>query len=182
MISVLPSMGVISETSKSERIITPYADGMSAFQTFMDLAVQKGATLRTMIYGCTLPAYFDTLVKAKRVGADVKVIFDHTQANGVAERGHIENLVKEGFIDGTDFLIGTSPKHEIVHLKQTSIWTPSGEVMTLEGSWNYSVSASLEMNMLSFCDSPALADYTKKVFDLLWDWIKTHEPQYQTGV
>ena len=179
MASILPSIGIISETSKSERIITPYADGTKAFQSFIAQASQKGAKLRTMIYGCTLPIFFDGITAAKKAGCDIKVIFDHTQAMGHAEKPHLEALVQAGFKDGQDFLIGTSPKHAIVHLKQTSIWLPNGDVMTLEGSWNYSVSASLEMNMLSFCDSAPLATYTDKVFDLLWAWIQSNEEKYQ---
>jgi len=176
---ILSALGVINETSQSTRIITPYADGTKAFVSFLASASISGAKLRTMIYGCTLSSFFDGVLSAKKSGCDVKIIFDHTQSTGHAEAPMIAELIKEGFVDGSDFLIGTSPKHEIVHLKQTTIWLPDGSVTTLEGSWNYSKSASLEMNMLSFNDSQDLAKYTSDTFDKLWEWISTHEEKYQ---
>ena len=84
-------------------------------------------------------------------------------------------------VDGQHFLVGTSPEHhQIVHLKATVIWSPDGRVVCQSGSWNYSTSASLQMNDLCFTKSQALGDYYAKAFDALWAWVKQHEPQYQT--
>lgn len=181
MMQVLESLGIIHETAEQTRIITPYADGLKAFQAFLAGAAQPGAKLRTMIYGCTLQPYFDALIAAHKAGADVGVIFDHTQAAGRAEAPEIERLRQAGLVDGQHFLIGTSPvHHQIVHLKATIIWTPDGKVGVEDGSWNYSPSASLQMNDLCFTESASLADYYLKAFTKLWAWVKINEAQYQS--
>lgn len=181
MSDILASLGILHETAEQTRIITPMADGLTAFRTFLSDAAQSGAKLRTMIYGCTLQPYFDALIAAHKAGCDVGVIFDHTQAAGRAEAPQIERLKAAGLVDGGHFLIGTSPvHHQIVHLKATVIWTPDGKTGIEDGSWNYSPSASLQMNDLCFTSSPHLGEYYSKAFDALWDWVKEHEPQYQS--
>ena len=179
--NILESLGVIHESAEQTRVITPFADGLKAFEAFLSGAAVPNAKLRTMIYGCTLQPFFDAVIAAHRAGADVGIIFDHTQAAGRAEAPQIERLKAAGLVDGQHFLIGTSPEHhQIVHLKATVIWTPGGRVGVEDGSWNYSPSASLQMNDLCFTASPALGDYYAKAFDALWAWVKQHEPQYQT--
>ena len=179
--NILASLGVIHESAEQTRVITPFADGLTAFKAFLAGASVKGAKLRTMIYGCTLQPFFDAVIAAHQAGADVGIIFDHTQAAGRAEAPQIERLKAAGLVDGQHFLIGTSPEHhQIVHLKATVIWTPGGRVGVEDGSWNYSPSASLQMNDLCFTASPALGDYYAKAFDALWAWVKQHEPQYQS--
>ncbi len=179
--NILESLGVIHESAEQTRVITPFADGLKAFEAFLSGAAVPNAKLRTMIYGCTLQPFFDAVIAAHRAGADVGIIFDHTQAAGRAEAPQIERLKAAGLIDGQHFLIGTSPEHhQIVHLKATVIWTPDSSVGVEDGSWNYSPSASLQMNDLCFTASPALGDYYAKAFGALWAWVKQHEPQYQT--
>lgn len=178
---VLASLGIIHETAEQIRIITPMADGLTAFKAFLAGAAAKGAKLRTMIYGCTLQPFFDAVIAAHQAGADVGIIFDHTQAAGRAEAPQIERLKAAGLVDGEQFLIGTSPlHHQIVHLKATVVWTPDGKVGVESGSWNYSPSASLQMNDLCFLSSAKTAAYYSEAFDRLWAWVKQHEPQYQS--
>ena len=181
MNAILASLGILHERAQQTRLITPYADGLSAFDAFLASSAQPGARLRTMIYGCTLQPFFDALIAAHTAGSDVRVIFDHTQAAGKAEAPQIERLKAAGLVDGQHFLIGTSPEHhQIVHLKATVIWSPDGRVGVECGSFNYSPSASLQINDLCFVESAALGAYYEKAFDLLWAWVKQHEPQYQT--
>lgn len=181
MSNILASLGVIHETAEQTRIITPFADGLTAFEAFLAGAAVKGAKLRTMIYGCTLQPFFDAVIAAHQAGADVGIIFDHTQAAGRAEAPQIERLKAAGLVDGQHFLIGTSSEHhQIVHLKATVIWSSDGRVGVEDGSWNYSPSASLQMNDLCFTESADLGGYYAKAFDALWAWVKQHEPQYQT--
>ncbi len=180
MNAILSSLGILHERAQQTRLITPYADGPSAFKAFLASSAQSGARLRTMIYGCTLEPFFDALIAAHTAGSDVRVIFDHTQAAGKAEAPQIERLLAAGLKDGEHFLIGTSPvHHQIVHLKATVIRTPDGKAMVEDGSWNYSVSASQQLNDLCFTESDALARYYEQAFDRLWDWVKDNEPQYQ---
>jgi phosphatidylserine/phosphatidylglycerophosphate/cardiolipin synthase-like enzyme len=178
--NILESLGVIHETAEQTRVITPFADGLKAFQAFLAGAAVQGAKLRTMIYGCTLQPFFDAVIAAHQAGADVGIIFDHTQAAGRAEAPQIERLKAAGLVDGQHFLIGTSPEHhQIVHLKATVIWSPDGRVGVECGSFNYSPSASLQLNDLCFVESAALGAYYAKAFEALWAWVKQHEPQYQ---
>ena len=180
MNAILSSLGILHETAEQTRLITPYADGLKAFEAFLAGAAAPGAKLRTMIYGCTLQPFFDALIAAHMAGCDVRVIFDHTQAAGRAEAPQIERLMAAGLKDGEHFLIGTSPvHHQIVHLKATVIRTPDNKVTVEDGSWNYSVSASQQLNDLCFTESDALANYYEQAFERLWDWVKANEPQYQ---
>ena len=95
--------------------MTPYQDAEQAFGEF--LASAK-TSIRTMIYSATLQPYFDALIAAKQHGIDVKVIFDHTQAEGHAEKPEIDRLVAAGFADGTDFLNQTDVLRVQPHLIQ----------------------------------------------------------------
>ncbi len=183
MNDILASLGILHERAQQTRLIIPYADGLAAFEAFLASAAQSGARLSTMIYGCTLQPFFDALIAAHKAGCEVRVIFDHTQAAGRAEAPQIERLMAAGLVDGEHFLIGTSPvHHQIVHLKATVIRTPDGKMVVEDGSWNYSVSASQQLNDLCFTESDALARYYEDAFDRLWDWVNTHEPQYQKSI
>lgn len=171
---VLGALGVVSGTPKQTRLVTPYQDGLKAFETFLASAQ---TSIRTMIYGCTLQPFFDTLIAKKRLGLDVKIIFDHTQAEGAAEKPQIERLVAAGFRDGEDFLIGTSPQtHAICHIKAT--WIDGVHVE--DGSLNYSTSGLMEINTVSFSEWPEWAHYLDVVFQRTWDFIAEKEPTYQT--
>lgn len=177
-----PALGTLTETVPLSMVISPFADPQAGMIAFLARAAVKGAKLRTMIYGCTWQPFFDALVTAKNAGADVKVIFDHTQACGPKEKARIEALVAAGFVDGEDFLIGTSPaQHQIVHLKRTAIWTPDGKAAVEFGSWNYSDSATKQLNDVTIVESQHIAAYTDMAFNYLWQWIKTHEAAMQMG-
>lgn len=179
MSNLLNPLGIVSNGGIT-RLLTPFAtNAPQAFAEFLKKAAAPGAMLRTMIYGCTLDIFFDALVAAKAAGADVRVIFDHTQAEGRAEHAQIEKLMGEGFVDGKDFLIGTSPQaHQIVHLKATFIRVGDQSFIE-EGSWNYSASATAQVNHLAFSEDADWADLLLVGFDYCWNWIQTNEPQYQ---
>lgn len=170
---ILGSLGVLIGAPQQTRLVTPYADGIKAFSAFLASAKQK---MRTMIYGATLPVFFDDLIAAKNRGVDVKVIFDHTQSAGVAEHPQIERLIVAGWKDGVDFVIGTSPQaHQIIHIKATWI----DDQWVEDGSLNYSPSAFKQINTITFSDWPEYAAYLDGIFKESWDWIVANEPQYQ---
>ncbi len=177
----LEELGIVSENAHITALSTPYDNPLIAFQKFLAKAAAQGACLRTIIYSDTLPQYFQGIEAAKKAGCDVKVLFDHTQAEGKFEKEQIAALDAAGFKDGTDFLIGTSPDHrEILHQKQTTIWAPGLTPTTLLGSWNFSYSASKEVNNFVLIESAALAAQQKKLFDALWAFIQANEQEYQT--
>lgn len=173
MNSVLGALGVLHGTPEQTRLVTPYADGLKAFTAFLDSAETK---IRTMIYGATLGVFFDDLIRAKKRGLDVKCIFDHSQAEGHYEGPEIQRLLDAGWMDGQDFVIGTSPKsHQIIHIKAT--WIDGRWVE--DGSLNYSNSAFAQVNTICINDWPEYAKYLDGIFTTQWDWIMKHEPQYQ---
>ena len=173
MQSVLGALGVIQGAPQQTRLVRPYADGMKAFSAFLGSAQHK---MRTMIYGATLQAFFDDLIAAKNRGIDVKVIFDHTQSAGHAERPQIDRLIAAGWVDGTNFVIGTSPEAgQIIHIKAT--WIDDKHVE--DGSLNYSPSAFKQINTVTFSEWPDYAVYLNGIFDEAWAWILAHDGRYQ---
>jgi hypothetical protein len=172
--TVLGALGVVTGAPQQTRLVTPYQDALKAFEAFLQTAQ---ATIRTMIFGCTLQPFFDALIVAKGHGVDVKIIFDHSQAAGMAEQAEMERLVGAGFVDGQDFVIGTSPlAHQFCHIKAT--WIDGAHVE--DGSLNYSYSGLKQINTVSFTEWPAWARYLDAVFAQTWDYIVTHEAPYQT--
>lgn len=175
MKEVLGALGIIKGNPEQTRLVTPYADGLKAFSAFLGSAKTK---MRTMIYGATLSTFFDDLISAKSRGVDVKVIFDHTQSAGHAEKPQIQKLIDAGWIDGVDFIIGTSPKaHQIIHIKAT--WIDGRYVE--DGSLNYSPSAFKQINTVTFSDWPEYVAYLDDIFEKSWDWITKNESQYNKG-
>lgn len=171
--SILPSIGVVKPENPAEYFLTPFQDGNKIFCSFLEQAEKK---IRIMIYGFTLQDAYDVLIAKKKAGLDVKLVLDHTQAMGHYEKPQIKRLVKAGFVDGKDFVVGTSPKHhEINHLKAS--WIDDNQV--LSGSWNYSVSATQEYNDIQIVESPKLAQTFEKVFDFAFEWVLKNENQYQ---
>jgi len=172
--SILPNIGVIEASDPATYLITPFQNGDQAYLAFLGQATKK---VRVMIYGFTLDDVVQQFISQKAAGVDVKLIFDHSQAEEHAERPEIQKLVAGGFKDGVDFLIGTSPKHHAInHLKAT--WIDDEAV--LHGSWNYSVSADAEYNSIEIVRSPELARAFDQVFSFAWRWILQNEAVYNT--
>lgn len=173
MNNVLGAVGVVTGAATQTRLVTPYQNVTPAFTAFLESA---HISIRSMIYSATLAVYFDTLIQAKKQGLDVKVIFDHSQAGGHAEKADLNKLLAAGWVDGKDFVIGTSPvQHQICHIKATVIdhrWVE-------DGSLNYSYSGLNEVNTVCFSDWAEWAQYLESIFDQLWTWILQHEPAYQ---
>lgn len=174
MNNLLPQLGIVQASAPATYLITPFQDGTRALQGFLG---QITTTAHSMTYGTTLAPFFDTLIAWRQHrGPAWRGIFDHTQAMGTTERAQIQRLVDAGYVDGRDFVIGTSPEHhQINHLK--AMWGDGEWVW--HGSWNYSVSANAQYNSIEIVQSAELAALFQQAFDFAWDWIVAHEPQYQ---
>ncbi len=173
MNEVLGALGVIQGTPQTTRLVTPYANGIKAFSAFIGSAK---TTMRTMIYGATLDTFFQDLLSAKERGVDVKVIFDHDQSAGQTEHPKIMELVQTGWVDGKDFVIGTSPQSgQIIHIKAT--WIDGRWVE--DGSLNYSVSAFKQINTIGIMNWPEYAEYLDDIFKKSWAWIVANDQRYQ---
>lgn len=171
---LLPALGIVSATDPATYLITPFQDGARAYLAFLQ---QAQHTIRIMAYGFTLRAVVDLILTKKQAGVHCRLLLDHTQAMGHAEKPELERLVAGGFVDGVDFLIGTSPEHHALnHLKAT--WIDDAHVW--QGSWNTSISANQQLNSIEIVTAPELATTFNQVFDFAWQWVQTHEAAYQT--
>lgn len=161
-----------SETASLTTYITPWdSAGPELMAEFLAGAKQS---IRFIIYGATLPQFFDGLVAAHKRGVDVRGVFDHTQAAGRAESQMLHALFLQ--IPASNFLIGTSPKaHQICHLKGS--WIDGQTVWS--GSWNYSTDATSQVNNIDIVQSTKRAAAFQSAFDELWQFISTHEQAYQ---
>lgn len=174
MTADLGKLASITGSPLQHRLITPYSDGLAAFQAYLGLVQKKW---RTIIYGDTHPVFFDAALAFWKTGGDFKAILDHTQSCGPHEKAQVQKWLDAGMKDGEQFVIGTSPEaHEIIHLKST--WLDDRWVE--DGSLNYSPSALKEVNSICVMDWPEYAAYLNtNVFDVLWKWIVEHEEKYQ---
>ena len=174
MKTILPNLGIVQASEPSTYLLTPFQDGEAAYLAFLSQATRK---VRMMIYAFTLDDVVQRLIALRGQGLDVKCIFDRSQAGGRTERTELQRLVAAGFVDGKDFLVGTSPlHHEINHLKAT--WLD--DKFVLHGSWNYSTSASAQYNSIEMVESPELAALFDQAFAFAWNWILQNESSYQT--
>lgn len=166
---------MLSETSPIITYITPWDQGIpDLLRGFLDGAAHK---IRFITYGTTLPHFFEGLVAAHQKGIDIAGILDHTQACGHAEKECLDQLFEH--IPSSHFRIGTSIKaHQIVHLKACSV--DSARVWS--GSWNFSTSASDQVNNVDIIISQARAKAFDDAFDHLWGFISTHEPQWNQNL
>jgi phosphatidylserine/phosphatidylglycerophosphate/cardiolipin synthase-like enzyme len=112
-------------------------------------------------YGFTLPDVVDTLIQAHGRGVDVRLILDSSQAGGPSARTQVARLKKAG----VPHVEGRSARGGIIHLKMALVddhylWT---------GSWNWSVSATLQDNdcYLACLPSPPVKRVEK--FNREWD-------------
>jgi phosphatidylserine/phosphatidylglycerophosphate/cardiolipin synthase-like enzyme len=153
-------------------MLAPYDDTTGAF-----LALLKSAkkSILISIYGFTIAEAADTLIAQHQAGLDVRVLFDHTQAAGTAERVQVARLAAAG----VPHWIGTSPvAHQILHGKVTIV---DGELCET-GSWNYSVSAAHQFNTFVIERSPDSAVKLTAFIERLIDWVKAHEAKLQDVV
>jgi hypothetical protein len=90
------------------------------------------------------------------------VIFDHTQSAGPTEHVQIERLIAAGWVDGVDFVIGTSPEAgQIIHIKATWI----DDMHVEDDSLNYSPSGFKQINTVTFTESAEWAAYLEGIFN-----------------
>lgn len=175
MRTILPDIGVVTADEPATYLITPFQNGLGAYEAFLRAATRS---IRVMIYSFTLEPVVDILCAQKQAGVDVKLVFDESQAHGHAEAPAIAALTAGGFRDRTDFVVGTSPEHHAInHLKAS--WVDSAHVF--QGSWNYSLSATQELNSIEIVTAPKVATTFDQVFRFAWAWILQHEPAYNAG-
>lgn len=152
-------------------VCTPFADGNAALMAWLPRCQMR---LRSILYAATLAAYYTDLIALHQAGKDVRVILDASQElHQPTEPVQLARLKAAGFVAGTHYLVGTSPKaHAIIHAKCTVL---DGHLVE-SGSLNLTAMASREVNLLTFVDSPELGAWLEAQFDALWAFLKS-EPQ-----
>ncbi len=128
--------------------------------------------LRIAIYGLHLPPLIQDLIVLHQRGIDVALVIDHIEAHGTAEHPEVEALRQAG----VPLLEGTSSRGRILHHKfavrdKQSVWA---------GSWNFSLSASLEDNWADCVDNADRAALFLSKWQEIWDYIKAHDQRWNT--
>src|SRR5215469_3497648 len=151
-------------------LFAPFDDTTAAFLAFVASAKKS---LCINIYGFHLPALTATLIAKHQAGVRVSLILDHSQEQGKAEQTEVQKLVDAG----VPLLVGTSPVHgQILHSKFTVVDGASVE----HGSWNYSLSASMQSNDMHFVDdAPDYAAEYERHHDRIRTFILLHDMAYQ---
>jgi phosphatidylserine/phosphatidylglycerophosphate/cardiolipin synthase-like enzyme len=90
------------------------------------------------IYGFTWQPLMDALIAAFARGVSVRIVADHTQAEGRAEKPQLQRLVNAGL----EVLIGTSSRGAIDHSKYLVV----DKTVVGFGSFNFSTSALAQDN------------------------------------
>ena len=149
-------------------LVAPYDDTTGAFLALLNSA-QKSILIS--IYGYTLDEATTILIAKHRAGVDVRILFDHTQACGTAEKAQVAKIAAAGI----RHWIGTSPDaHQILHSKITVV---DGQLVE-SGSWNYSVSAAKQANTFDLANAPDIAAQYSAFIEGLIAWVQANEPQY----
>lgn len=159
-----------TETQLTVRtLFAPEDDTTGAFLAFV---AQAQRSIHILIYGYHLPGLTDDLIAKHQAGLEVRLLLDHSQAEGRAESGEVQRLVAASL----DVVVGTSPvQHQILHSKFTVI----DRAWVEDGSWNYSLSAPKQANTMNFIRDPGRAAEFLAHWETLRAWILADEPQLQ---
>lgn len=166
MLELLP----LDLTATAIRVwMSPFHDTKQAYLDFVRSAKRS---ISVNIFGFHIPELTDLLIAKHKAGVKVDIILDHSQAQGKAEAAEIAKLMKAR----VPFLIGTSSRHgQLLHLKATVV----DERLVEAGSWNYSESASDQLNDLTIIDDPRMAHFYLLAHDIVRAFIVRHEQIFQ---
>ena len=133
------------------------------------LAHSATSSIHVDIYGLTYAPLMDALIAAHQRGVTVRVVADHSQAEGTAERPQIQRLVDAGI----DVLITVSSRGGIDHSKYIVIDADLGIAAPQSavgfGSFNFSESATKQDNTFSIRNDAQL------VAAFLANWQQVHD-------
>ena len=164
------NLPVLDLTAAEMRVyVSPFHDIKTAYLSFLRTA-QK--SIHVSIFGFHVPELTDELIAAHRRGLTVDCIFDHGQAEGKAELPELKRLVDAG----VPILIGTSfVEGQLLHAKVTVV----DEEWVEQGSWNYSESATKQLNTAEIIHHAGLAQSFLLARDVIRAYIVRHEQIFQ---
>lgn len=145
---------------------TPYDNG-EAEKTFLSLIQKAKHRIRMCCYGYTDDLVNQALIDAKMRGVDVGIVMDKTQAS----MKHQALLVQKLKDAGVMLWIGKSAvNHQLVHAKVTVF----DDEIVESGSWNYSISANEQDNIVDIIRS-------KKRAKIMTDFINKIRMEAETS-
>lgn len=139
--------------------------------TILTHARTASKSLDMSMYGFHLPPLRDLFIEKHGQGVAVRLLLDHSQEAGRAEKPDVDALVAAGI----DVAIGTSPKHAILHSKYLVV----DGLVVLTGSYNFSLSAAKQDNTLHVLRWPDLAAKYTAHFERARAWVRANEPTMQ---
>jgi phosphatidylserine/phosphatidylglycerophosphate/cardiolipin synthase-like enzyme len=154
---------------RDETHFAPYDDPATVL---VDLADSATRSIHIDIYGFTYGPLMDALISAHANGIDVRIVADHSQSAGAAERVQLQRLVDAGI----DVLVGTSSRGGIDHSKYIVIdgdLGPSDPRSVVGfGSFNFSESARAQDNTFSVRNDAGL------VAAFMANWQRVHDDAF----
>lgn len=132
-------------------LCTPYDDVQTPI-----LGLLQATKNECLVAGYTInnPVLVDCLIELKNRGVNVAVITDTTQASGKNEVKAIDKLRRHSIL----VFIGRSRDHQLMHAK----FIVSDGVASEDGSYNYTVSANHQDNIIHLNHDPVLAEQLRK--------------------
>lgn len=154
-------------------VLTLFAPWDPVEETFLAFVSSAQKSIDVNIYGFTLAPLIDILIAKHQAGVAVSLVLDHSQAEGRAEQAQIDRLLAAG----VPLLIGTSPAHgAILHAKFCVV----DGLHVQHGSWNYSASASSQLNDAHFYhNAPGYAADYLRIHDQVRAFVLLHDAMYQ---
>ena len=136
------------------------------------LAAIAGATtsIRVADYTMNWTDFAAALIAKHQAGVDVRLVLDRSEAGVHTEEAVLASLRGAG----VPLVIGTSQKHQIMHLKLIVV----DGATVVSGSYNFSTNAQAESNIVDIETGNVLrASYLAGRIDELSAWITANEPQ-----
>lgn len=122
--------------SRTETGFSPFDDCKKMLLDFVSSAQSK---IRIADYSFNMDELVELLIEKKQAGLDVELILDKSQSGGGTEIPEIKKLKDAG----VSYVIGTSEKHRIMHLKVVIV----DDAAVGFGSYNFTEVAELESNV-----------------------------------
>ena len=129
------------------------------------------AEVKIDIYGFTWPPLMDELIAVHERGVNVRIVADHTQAEGTAEKPQLQRLVDAGI----ELLIGTSSRGAIDHSKYLIV---DGKTVGF-GSFNFSQSALAQDNTFTETNDAAMVEQFAANWQRVHDDAAGKHPDWQ---
>lgn len=146
-----------------QTVFTPDVSGTSIYLDWLERRCTK--TLYVADFTFTSEPIVDAYCKLAKSGVDVHVILDSLEARAVKKEAPLISRLRHA---GCEVVITDSPKHKIMHDKFSIAdgkWVESG-------SWNYTIPADSQCNVLEFNVQPSPA--RARLFRKAWDDIYTY--------